>query len=121
MEADETTIHEKVGEASQILECVMIEIIIIMVTGIIIGYLLREKRAIFTIIDRIVMAVIFLLLFVLGISVGLNETVVGTIHIIGIKALILTLGAVAGSIACCCLVWRLFFTQQFDAEVTDER
>ena len=99
----------------------MIEILVIMAAGMVIGYLLRQKRAVFAVIDRIVMAVIFLLLFVLGISVGLNETVVSTIHIIGIQAMVLTLGAVAGSITCCWLVWRLFFAQQFDTEVTDER
>lgn len=98
----------------------MVEILVIMAAGMLIGYLLRQKRALFAVIDRIVMAVIFLLLFVLGISVGLNETVVGSIHIIGIKAVILTIGAVAGSIGCCWLAWRLFFAETFVREVTDE-
>jgi len=99
----------------------MIEILVIMAAGMVIGYLLRQKQAIFAVIDRIVMGIIFLLLFVLGISVGLNETVVSSIHIIGIKAVVLTLGAVAGSVFCCWLAWKLFFTESFSKEATDER
>ena len=98
----------------------MVEILVIMAVGMVIGYLLRQKQAIFAVIDRIVMAVIFLLLFVLGISVGLNETVVGSIHIIGVKAVVLTLGAVTGSISCCWLAWKLLFTESFGKEATDE-
>lgn len=91
----------------------MVEILVIMAVGMVIGYLLRQKQAVFAVIDRIVMAVIFLLLFVLGISVGLNETVVGSIHLIGIKALVLTLGAVAGSVLCCGIAYRFFFADTF--------
>ena len=98
----------------------MIEILVIMAAGMVIGYLLRQKQAVFAVIDRIVMGIIFLLLFVLGISVGLNETVVSSIHIIGIKAVVLTLGAVMGSVSCCWLAWKLFFTESFSKEVTDE-
>lgn len=89
----------------------MVEILVIMAVGMVIGYLLRHKKALFAVMDKIVMAVIFLLLFVLGITVGLNETVVSSIHIIGVKAFLLTAGAVAGSVFCCALVWRLFFSE----------
>jgi len=92
----------------------MIEILIIMAAGMVIGYLLRQKKALFAVLNHIVMAVIFLLLFVLGISVGLNDTVVGSIHMIGVKAVVLTFGAVAGSILCCRLVWGLFFAESVE-------
>ncbi|WP_300673379.1 LysO family transporter [Desulfoluna sp.] len=103
----------------------MIEILVIMAAGMMIGYLLRQKKALFAALDRVVMAVIFLLLFVLGISVGLNETVVGNIHMIGVKAVVLTFGAVAGSILCCRFAWGLFpatsFQEKtFEREATDE-
>ncbi|MCP4119979.1 MAG: lysine exporter LysO family protein [Desulfobacteraceae bacterium] len=98
----------------------MVEILVIMAVGMLIGYLLREKKALFAVIDRIVMAVIFLLLFVLGISVGLNETVVTSIHIIGVKAVVLTGGAVAGSVLCCGLAWRLFFSETKETSIRDE-
>lgn len=103
----------------------MIEILVIMATGMVIGALLRQKKALLALLDRLVMALIFLLLFVLGISVGLNETVVGNIHMIGVKAIVLTFGAVAGSVLCCGLIWKHFFAAapEGDAagrEVTDE-
>ncbi len=98
----------------------MVEILVIMAVGMLIGYLLSEKKALFAVIDRIVMAVIFLLLFVLGISVGLNETVVESFHIIGVKALVLTAGAVAGSVLCCGLAWRLFFSDTTEASIHEE-
>ena len=97
----------------------MVEILVIMAVGMLIGYLLSEKKALFAVIDRIVMAVIFLLLFVLGISVGLNETVVGSIHLIGIKAMVLTLGAVAGSVFCCGLAYRFFFADTFEKSASE--
>ncbi|MCG8472750.1 MAG: lysine exporter LysO family protein [Desulfobacterales bacterium] len=92
----------------------MVEILGIMALGMVLGFLLRRVETLFAVIDRIVMAVIFLLLFVLGISVGLNETVVSSIHKIGVDALVLTAGAIAGSIFCCGLVWKLFFARTFD-------
>ena len=97
----------------------MIEILVIMAAGMLIGYLLRQKKALFAVLDRIVMAVIFLLLFVLGISVGLNETVVSSIHMIGVKAVVLTLGAVFGSILCCGLAYRFFFAATFAETASD--
>ena len=90
----------------------MKEILAIMATGMVLGYLLRSRTALFQLVDKIVMAVIFLLLFVLGISVGTNETVISNIHLIGMKALGLTVGAVAGSILCCAFVWKVFFSER---------
>ncbi len=98
----------------------MVEILVIMAVGMLIGYLLRKRKALFAVIDRMVMAVIFLLLFVLGISVGLNETVVESIHIIGVKAVVLTAGAVGGSVLCCRLAWRLFFSDTTEGSIHDE-
>ena len=83
----------------------MIEILVAMAAGITVGYLLRSKEQLFVYADKIVMVAIFLLLFVLGISVGINKVVVNNLHVIGLKALVLALSAVFGSVF---LSWGLY-------------
>ena len=74
----------------------MFIIIGIMLTGMLIGYLLRSKRL--TWIHKIITLLIWVLLFLLGIDVGGNEAIVKGLHTLGIEAAIITLAAVIGSI-----------------------
>ena len=68
----------------------------IMLTGMLLGYLLRNKRL--TWIHKAITILIWLLLFLLGIDVGGNESIMKGLHTIGLEALILTLAAVVGSV-----------------------
>ena len=69
----------------------MFTIIGIMLTGMLLGYLLRSKRL--TWIHKVITLLIWLLLFLLGIDVGGNEAIVKGLHAIGLEALIITAGA----------------------------
>ena len=69
----------------------MFIIIGIMLTGMLLGYLLRSKRL--TWIHKVITLLIWLLLFLLGIDVGGNEAIVKGLHAIGLEALIITAGA----------------------------
>ncbi|MBP6068489.1 LysO family transporter [Bacteroides sp.] len=73
----------------------MFIIIGIMLTGMLLGYLLRNKKLSW--IHRIITLLIWLLLFLLGIDVGGNEAIINGLGTIGFEAAIITLAAVVGS------------------------
>ena len=85
----------------------MFIIIGIMLTGMLIGYLLRSKRL--TWIHKIITLLIWVRLFLLGIDVGGNEAIVKGLHTLGIEAAIITLAAVTGSILCAWGLWYLLY------------
>ena len=73
----------------------MFIVIAIMLTGMLLGYLLRNKKL--SSIHRIITLLIWLLLFLLGIDVGGNEAIINGLGSIGFEAAIITLAAVVGS------------------------
>ena len=77
--------------------------------GIILGILMRKHERVIHTADRIMNWSIYSLLFLLGLSVGVNETIIKNIHTIGVRALVLTVGAVLGSIFVSYIVNRFFF------------
>ena len=62
----------------------MFTIIGIMLTGMLTGYLLRSKKLSW--IHKVITLLIWLLLFLLGIDVGGNETIIKGLHTIGLEA-----------------------------------
>ena len=66
----------------------MFIIIGIMLTGMLLGYLLRSKRL--TWIHKIITLLIWSLLFLLGIDVGGNETIIKGLPTLGLEAVIIT-------------------------------
>lgn len=92
----------------------MFIIIGIMLTGILVGYLLRNKRLLW--IHKIITFLIWILLFFLGIDVGGNETIIKGIYTLGLEALIITLAAVIGSILCAWGLWYLLYIRNKEKE-----
>ena len=74
----------------------MFIIIGIMLTGMLLGFLLRNKRLSW--IHKIITLLIWVLLFLLGIDVGGNEAIIKGLHTLGLEALIITLAAVTLSL-----------------------
>lgn len=85
----------------------MIDIIAILFSGIVIGVLLRGKR--FKLLPKIIMVIIYLLLLVMGVWVGANPDVTDNLSTLGVKALIVTLFAIGGSIVAAAIIYRYFF------------
>jgi len=85
----------------------MFVIIGIMLTGMLIGYLLRNKRLNW--IHKVITFLIWLLLFLLGIDVGSNNAIMKGLHSIGLEAAIITIGAVIGSILFAWALWYLIY------------
>lgn len=93
----------------------MFIIIGIMLTGMLTGYLLRNKRL--TWIHRIITLLIWVLLFLLGIDVGGNEAIVKGLHTIGLEAFIITLAAVIGSTLSAWGLWYLLYIRNKETKL----
>ena len=74
-----------------------------MLCGIAVGYLLRNWDTRF--ISHVITALIWLLLFLLGIEVGSNPRIVMGMQTLGIEALLLTIGGAVGTTLCAWLLW----------------
>ena len=82
----------------------MLTIVVIMICGIGTGYLLRNKKM--GAIGRIITALIWVLLFLLGIEVGGNPRIVNGLQTLGLEAIALTIGGCAGSVLFAWALWR---------------
>jgi len=87
----------------------MIIVVAIMTIGILFGYFIRNKSLLIKINDRLIMWAIYLLLFVLGITIGANEIIMKNLPMLGLKALAITIGGVVGSIALGWFTYVRFF------------
>lgn len=84
----------------------MFVVISFMLAGIAVGYLLRHWKLRF--IHGLILTLIWLLLFLLGLEVGTNETVVRQFGNLGFEALILASAATLGSVLAAWLLWVSF-------------
>lgn len=86
----------------------MFFIISIMFLGIGIGYLLRNLKFLEKV-EKSTSLTIFLLLFVLGLSIGSNSLIVNNLGKFGWQAIVLATSSIFGSMLASFLVLRLFF------------
>lgn len=89
----------------------MFTIITIMLSGMLTGYLLR--RFLFGRLGRVIAALIWTLLFLLGLEVGNNERIVSGLATLGLEAILITLAGTLGSVWAAWGLWRT--TQQHSA------
>lgn len=85
----------------------MFTAISLMLVGIIAGFLLRRVSWL-ACLPRAITPTILLMLFVLGIAVGANDTLMSNLPTLGGRALALTLAGVAGSMVCVLAIRRFF-------------
>ena len=82
----------------------MFVVIAMMFSGIAIGYLMRRHR--FTHIGKIIIAFIWILLFVLGVEVGGNPKVMNSLHTLGVEAIFIASLSILGSAVAAMLLWK---------------
>ena len=87
----------------------MIPVVLLMTLGFILGYVLRNKTKFILFSNKATTLIIYMLLFLLGIGVGLNKTIVSNIGSIGLQSILLTFGAVLGSLILAYITYKLFF------------
>jgi len=90
----------------------MIEVLLLMTAGIIIGTFVGKFPKFIKGVDKLTSWAIYLLLFLLGIGVGLNDKIINNLPTIGVQAIVLTLGAVLGSLVLALITYTLFFKQK---------
>lgn len=101
----------------------MFKVIAILFAGIGAGYLLRHVE-ILQKVSKPISWTIFLLLFLLGVSVGSNEEVLSNLASLGGTAALISIAGTLGSLIMASLVWHFFFKgkdKREKEEVEDER
>lgn len=89
----------------------MLSVFLIILFGIALGYLVRNIPATkYT--GKIINIIIAVLLFSLGLSVGMNEEVIKNFRFIGIDAFAIATAATLGSLLCGVWVYRRFFRKK---------
>lgn len=87
----------------------MITVLVIMTVGIFIGWIFHNKKKFLKIIDKLTNWAIYLLLFLLGLSVGTNDKILKNLDQIGFQAILITLFAVLGSVLVSWVTYIIFF------------
>ncbi len=87
----------------------MIEVLVFMSGGILLGYLIRDRHQTIKVIEKLIMWCIFLLLFLLGLWIGRDPLIMSNLPSLGLTALVLSLGGIAGSVLLALLLWKLYF------------
>jgi uncharacterized membrane protein YbjE (DUF340 family) len=86
----------------------MIEILVIMFAGTVLGFILRKKRYVILLFDKLTNLSIYLLLFLLGLSIGNNELIINQFSQVGINAILLALSGTGGSVILSYFVYKFF-------------
>lgn len=90
----------------------MIEVLGIMAAGIIVGYLIRHRRRAIRILDALIMWSIFLLLFLLGLTIGRDPLIMSALPSLGMTALVISVAAMTGSILLAFVLWKFFYNKK---------
>jgi uncharacterized membrane protein YbjE (DUF340 family) len=98
----------------------MITVLLLMLAGIVAGYFLSSHRKLLKINDKLITWAIYGLLFLLGISVGVNKTIIQNLDKIGLQSAIITTGAVTGSVLVLWALYHLFFKAEQTKGAGDE-
>ncbi|MBN1984919.1 MAG: LysO family transporter [Prolixibacteraceae bacterium] len=99
----------------------MTTVLILMAAGILLGVFLNKHTHLLKVVDRLITYAIYLLLFLLGIAVGTNKTIIANLGSIGIKALLVTLGSVAGSVLVLWMLYNVIFPPAKTKERKNEK
>lgn len=89
----------------------MFTVLLIMFSGIGIGYLCRRFGWLQKL-GKPIFYVILLLLFLLGANVGNNQTIVNNLLALGSQALLIAALSTLGSVLAAWGVWKLFFKKE---------
>jgi uncharacterized membrane protein YbjE (DUF340 family) len=87
----------------------MIKVVAIMIAGIVLGYFMRQRDLLKKINDSLIMWAIYLLLFVLGLTIGANEVIMKNLPTLGLKALAISIGGILGSVILAWFTYVRFF------------
>jgi uncharacterized membrane protein YbjE (DUF340 family) len=84
-------------------------VLLIIALGFGAGMLVQKKKKVIRINEKLTSVSIFLLLFVLGISLGQNREVLGNLGQMSIQVVVITSGAILGSVLISLIIYHYFF------------
>ena len=93
----------------------MFTIIGLMLTGMLLGFLLRKQQL--SGIHKIITVLIWLLLFLLGLDVGGNQEIINGLHTIGMEAIVITLAAMLGSVTAAWALWYVLYKKKKEEQI----
>jgi len=99
----------------------MITVIIVMTVGIVLGLFFNKLPKMLKAVDKLISYAIYLLLFLLGVSVGINEKIISNLDSIGKKALWITFGAIMGSVLVCWGLYQFVFKMHTQKQIVHEK
>lgn len=86
-------------------------ILLALMLGILCGYGLRQRQRLLVWVDQVTMLAIYLLLLLLGLSVGTNQAVMQALGVLGWQAFCLSIASVGGSVLLAALLYRWLFAK----------
>ena len=92
----------------------MLKVVGIMVLGIVLGYLIRNKSKAIALTSKLTMWAIYLLLFLLGVAIGANEIIVKNLPKLGLQALLISISCILGSVLVAWAGYTLWFKPKKD-------
>jgi uncharacterized membrane protein YbjE (DUF340 family) len=81
-------------------------VLVAVAVGMVFGHLMRSRRAVLAVVGKATSWSVWTLVFFLGVSIGGNETVIHALGKLGMQALVLCVGGIAGSVLVSCLASR---------------
>ncbi len=81
----------------------------LLVAGVVLGIFIRNYKKLISLSAKLTDGAIFLLLFFLGISVGMNDQIISNFQKIGLQSFVITILATLGSLFVSYIVYRIFF------------
>jgi uncharacterized membrane protein YbjE (DUF340 family) len=94
----------------------MLWVIGFLFAGMIIGILLRRKTGLQKTVDKSISLLVYLLLFTLGLSAGANKAITTQFHLLGFKAILVSLFTTTGSILTGWIIYKQFFLKKQNEE-----
>lgn len=80
----------------------------ILVVGVGVGFFLRQHLSL-RVVSKFITWLIYLLLLILGVAVGANETIISNLGTIGVKGAVIAVVAVLGSLLMAKLLYHLLY------------
>ncbi len=90
--------------------------IVVLATGWAIAFLNLVPRAIENRLGKFQLASLYVILFVMGIKIGMDDNVIQFINVLGIEALALSIGAIAGSLVLTSVAVKTLFNKKWEKE-----
>ncbi|MGI6113205.1 MAG: LysO family transporter [Mahellales bacterium] len=90
--------------------------LVVLVAGWAIAFLNLIPRAIENRLGKFQLVSLYFILFIMGIKIGIDDSAIQFINVLGIEALVLSIGAIAGSLVLTSVAVKTLFNKKWEKE-----